>query len=100
MPVSTTAMIRPDPVAPRCHALTALCCSGPSDIRNSAVSKEDGAGVGVGVGVGAGAGAGGGVGDGVGCGAGVLMTGPPPLPPPPQAASSASAPIAAPLRSA
>ncbi|WP_241229806.1 hypothetical protein [Tsuneonella rigui] len=82
------------PVTPLVHAAVALWNPGPSDRRNSAVSKVDN---GVGVGVGDGVGVGTGVGVGVGTGAGVLEIGGALPPPPPQPASMASALIAQPM---
>ena len=94
-PVSTIARVTPRPVAPACQAGITRWNAGPSDMRNSAVSK-DVVGVGVGVGVGAGdgdgvgVGPGEGVGLGVGTGAGDEIGGVRP-PPPPHPASSATA---------
>ena len=102
MPVSTTAMVTSWPDQPAAHADAALCCSGPSDRRNSDVLYCVGTGAGVGLGAGPGVGEGVGVGAGVGAGEGaggglgVLIV--PPPPPPPQALTSASAESAAPPR--
>src|SRR5690606_8501765 len=92
MPVSRMAIVTPCPVWPRFQAVAALCSSGPSDRRNSAVLKAgdtDARGgipvVGVGVGVGLGAGVGVGAGAGGGAGGGETLP-----PPPPQATTSRS----------
>lgn len=82
-PLSITPNITPSPVAPALYAVRAPCCDGPSDPRNSAVSKLVAGGVGGGVG--AGVGVGDGVGIGVGAVAGGVGVGAGRDPPPPQA---------------
>jgi hypothetical protein len=98
-PVSTTAMVTPCPVRPSFQATAALCSSGPSERRNSAVLNAFGTGTVGGMPVVAAAGAGEAIGAGAGVGAGAMggamggagaLIGPPLLPPPPHAARSPS----------